>query len=244
MDLKIALCLSGEPRSTMFCYPYIYENLIQKYSTDVYIHSWRPFRALDLYNPVKSSIEPEEEFLALEYFKSFPYPNKIKEFKNEVHEYSKSSNLFLNCFKMLLSIEKCFKLIENPSKYDAIIRCRLDVMFRYPGWFDNLLKNIVENKNDIIVPWGGLDPYQYGDTFAIGNSKSMGLYSQMMTNLPTIAESLEIWHGEHILGKTLEFHKLKVDANLSIPIQIVRHSNIITDGSPSFKTNKFKFYNE
>jgi hypothetical protein len=26
--IKIALCLSGEPRSSMFCFPYIYESFI------------------------------------------------------------------------------------------------------------------------------------------------------------------------------------------------------------------------
>ena len=38
---KIALCLSGEPRSSMFCFPYIYESFIDlgdKYEIDIYIH--------------------------------------------------------------------------------------------------------------------------------------------------------------------------------------------------------------
>ena len=39
---KIALCLSGEPRSSMFCFPYIYESFLDlgfEYEVDVYIHS-------------------------------------------------------------------------------------------------------------------------------------------------------------------------------------------------------------
>jgi hypothetical protein len=61
--LKIALCLSGEPRSSMFCFPYIYESFINlgpQYEVDVYIHSWKNFRALPLYNPKSIKIEPNK----------------------------------------------------------------------------------------------------------------------------------------------------------------------------------------
>ena len=52
--MKIALCLSGKPRSSMFCYPYIYDAFMNnEHQVDVFIHSWNECRALDLYRPKK-----------------------------------------------------------------------------------------------------------------------------------------------------------------------------------------------
>jgi len=38
--MKIALCLSGQPRFVEKAFPNIYENLIRGYDVDVFVHSW------------------------------------------------------------------------------------------------------------------------------------------------------------------------------------------------------------
>ena len=38
---KIALCLSGKPTSSMFCFAYIYDAFLNNnYNVDVFIHTW------------------------------------------------------------------------------------------------------------------------------------------------------------------------------------------------------------
>ena len=62
--IRVALCLSGEPRSSMASFPYIYEAFLKDndtYDIDVYSHSWKGFRALDLYKPKNSQIESINE---------------------------------------------------------------------------------------------------------------------------------------------------------------------------------------
>ena len=59
--IKIALCISGEPRSTMASFPYIYETFLLDnpiYQTDVYLHSLKGFRALPLYKPKNAADGP------------------------------------------------------------------------------------------------------------------------------------------------------------------------------------------
>ena len=38
--MKLALCFSGQPRYLKECYPAIYKNLLEKYSPDVFVHTW------------------------------------------------------------------------------------------------------------------------------------------------------------------------------------------------------------
>ena len=50
--MKIALCFSGQPRYLKECYPAIYKNLLEKYSPDVFVHTWwdesMPNKKMDL----------------------------------------------------------------------------------------------------------------------------------------------------------------------------------------------------
>jgi hypothetical protein len=80
--LKIALCLSGEPRSSMFCFPYIYESFINlgpQYEVDVYIVG--RILELYLYNPKSIKIEPNKT----QHIKSqIPNPYNTLPYQNHV----------------------------------------------------------------------------------------------------------------------------------------------------------------
>ena len=48
--IKIALCISGEPRDSMVSFSFIYESFLRPYPNldiDVYVHSFKPYRALE-----------------------------------------------------------------------------------------------------------------------------------------------------------------------------------------------------
>jgi len=63
-SLKIALCISGKARSSMFCFPYIYDAFMNNiYNVDVFIHTWNECRVIDLYRPKRVEIESEQDVL-------------------------------------------------------------------------------------------------------------------------------------------------------------------------------------
>lgn len=64
--MKIALCISGQFRNSMFCFPNIYRSFILNYNTDVFIHSWEYSEELfDLYKPTKIILDNEGKFMNL-----------------------------------------------------------------------------------------------------------------------------------------------------------------------------------
>jgi hypothetical protein len=131
--IKIALCLSGEPRSSMFCFPYIYESFINlgpKYEVNTYIHSWKNFRSLPLYSPKLYKIEP----------------NKPQQIKSQIPPPYNTSH-YQNHTLMYYGIKECINLIEDP--YDIYIRCRLDLMFESKLVLFPIFLDILNSKYDM-----------------------------------------------------------------------------------------------
>ena len=127
--IKVALCLSGEPRSSMFCFPYIFEsfiNLGSQYEVDVYIHSWKGFRALSLYKPknfqIDNSIDEDKYFRNyVNTLTSQLQPSKLLlEYLKANKAYTTNSSSLKNTILMFTSIQKSFNLIRDP--YDIYIR--------------------------------------------------------------------------------------------------------------------------
>ena len=125
--IKIALCLSGEPRSSMFCFPYIYETFLKPndfFETDVYLYSFKGFRAVPLYNPKDIIINNDNE---TEIFKSWfnqknQFDKEVRDkFKNSTDPVSLHSDPLKNLFLMFYGINNCMNLIKTPSKYKSYV---------------------------------------------------------------------------------------------------------------------------
>jgi hypothetical protein len=212
--VKIALCLSGQPRNTMAAFPYIYESFLlphTEYQVDTYIHSWNGFRALDLYSPKRYLIEHIND---LKYF------DKVA---NQLNITSKEVNNFLEPFKrftgnihplkntilMYSSINKCFNLIKE--EYDYYIRCRLDLIFEKKIDLLQILSYLYFNPNiDILI-----SPKQnqfknniVDDQLAFGNKKSMVPYFNLINNLNDLINQTNSIHPEILLASHLNNNKV------------------------------------
>lgn len=138
--MKIAICLSGQPRWFRECYPYFKTNIIENFEeVDVFIHAWSPRRdspkyessifgvdtgyALDntleslqsCYSP--ADIEVEEQIL-FEEATDYPYPVP-------------TNWPAKNVFSMFYSMKKCIDLKSKKEKiqgyqYDWVFRSRFD----------------------------------------------------------------------------------------------------------------------
>ena len=223
--IKVALCLSGEPRSSMFCFPYIYEsfvNLGPEYEVDVYIHSWKNFRAFPLYNPKQSRIDylggigGNVSYINQRFNHVLPVISEV--FKNEFNvsnEFTEQTNFFLNSFLMLSSIQNCFSLIKE--SYDVYIRCRYDLIFNNKFKIYQIIEDILGKKYDIFIPKKAKEftnhkkNNELNDQLAIGNFKAINSYSNIESNLKDIIINTRQWAPEIWLRTQLEMDNIKIN---------------------------------
>tara|TARA_R110000803_G_C11879813_1_gene309569 strand:+ start:32 stop:790 length:759 start_codon:yes stop_codon:yes gene_type:complete len=237
---RIALCLSGEARNSMFCFPYIYENFINlgdKFEIDVYIHTWKGFRALNLYNPIAIEKQIVNENLLFDPFLEsfFPKINSdlLKQRINEGQDYTTYSNSIKNMFLMFYSIKKCFDLTHSYSStpYDFYIRSRSDIFFKSPLYIKNILLDIEEKIYDMFIPYEIVSNRylnQYCDQIAISNYKSMEIYSNIINNLDIPVNKQQTFNSQVLLKSWLDYNDIKVNQTYA-DFGIVRHSEVITN---------------
>ena len=243
--IKIALCLSGEPRNSMFSFPYIYESLIglndnlkkeyQIYEVDVYIHSWKNFRALPLYNPKVFSIDwiEGESFFKEKYVSLRSLTNNFKTQKllDQIYEFSFNSTPLKNSFLMYLSMLKCFNLIN--TSYDVYIRGRFDLYFNSPFNIKFMLESIKNNEYDIFLPSftknkNNKELVLFNDQFAICNLKAAKHYFNAYNNIPNLIEETNSLNTHHWLTEYLIKSDLNIKSCTCPELDLVRSSKVIT----------------
>jgi|MDTE01.1.fsa_nt_gb hypothetical protein len=231
---KIALCLSGEPRSSMASFPYIYEAFLKDnhlYDIDVYIHSWKGFRALDLYKPKKYNIENvnQELYVSNEIPKIKNLPKDLDILFKISEGFTPNVSLVKNNILMIHSLKKCFDLIEEP--YDLYIRCRYDIFFRSKFWVYPIIRDLIEQKYDMFIPLKFAyrkDNDKYNDQIAIGNYSSMKTYTDIIDNLDLVINKTNRWNFEMWLKYWLNFQKVKVNRHF-VDYTLIRNSSLVTN---------------
>jgi hypothetical protein len=222
--MKVALCISGQPRNVQYTYPYIYENLIEPNNADVFIHSWisedivgKPFInsgnfiasniipqnidqiILDLYNPKKYIFEPQKYFDGSRY-EERKYPG-IKPENSISQRYSvfESINLAL------------------PYQYDCIIRIRFD-------WGIQIPVEVVDFELSALnCPDDSPHDNSINDQFGFGNSKVMSHYGDLYNNMDNLynrnipfCDEILLYH--HMMERNIPMNLIH------IPYQIIRQS--------------------
>lgn len=221
--MKIALCLSGQPRYLQIGYKHLYENIISKYDVDVFSHIWFdeslvnkdiefsiPYnrshkwekdvdkKLIDLYKPKKWLFEQPKQF-SLENFLGANFeaiaPN--------------------NVLSMFYSIKQANNLrqqyeLEKNIQYDLVIRSRTDCVL-------NINLNLHQvNKNTIYCY--GLDQTMFNnfkicnDQFAIGDRGVMDIYCELYNLLEYYWKTYQppSMVGERILTTHLYYSKVLV----------------------------------
>lgn len=185
--MKIALCLSGQPRGLPMSLQLLKDGILNHNpDIDIFIHTWFdnsyvniPFdSAQPGHTGVKGSWHPQTE----EMLNSLN-PKKIlmeppQEFKHLSHLANRESAIQTKLASMFCSAFKSNKLkcefeMENDFKYDIVIKSRIDLHYAFPVIVKNLIdQNINSN---LYVPsmhqW-----MRMGDSYPI---KSGGNYSSM-----------------------------------------------------------------
>jgi hypothetical protein len=245
--IKVALCLSGEPRNSMFCYPYIYESLIDlgpNYQVDIYVHTWKYFRALPLYKPSNYVIDWinedkfYQEFLNTLTSNTTQYPPEMVRLLDDIAQNSKNTGILKNTLLMYLSLQKCFNLIKKP--YDVYLRGRFDFYFSHKLYIQPHIKSIINQQADIIVPLlysYNNDLYNpqstetlFNDQLAICNLKGAEYYFNIYNNIFDIILKSKKINPHYYLKEYLNKSNLNVVSfsHGFENIDLVRSSRVIT----------------
>jgi hypothetical protein len=212
--MKIALCISGKFRNSIFCFPTIYRNFILNYDTDVFIHTWDDIDdALNLYQPKKILVENEKDVLKLELAK-LDLSNEVK-----VNPYSNINNNIL----MYYGVKKVIEMVDD--SYDFIIRIRPDLYLNTKLHLDTIFDDLNNEKYDLQIPNSRQNHTGMNDQIAIGKIKQMKYYSALIDNVNVISNSIKYWHPETILDVFLKTLGVSVN-QLHYEYGIVRNVNV------------------
>lgn len=205
--MKVALCISGQPRKALETYPFIYENIIKPNNADVFIHMNYDDstnyiekshmdngtcileqnidkQIIELYKPIKCIIDKPKNFLN-NTIKLSPVRlqrsknmNSHKNWSDEEHK----NHTIKQLYSMYYSIYKCNEIkelysLENNIHYDYVIRIRFDLMIKQPIICNNYDPNFI-----YYLEIGHSDNL-ISDWLNFGSNSIMNIYSSMFLHI-------------------------------------------------------------
>jgi hypothetical protein len=222
--VKVALCISGQPRSSMFCFPYIYDAFMNNnHQVDVFIHTWDNTRVIDLYNPKKVIIEDSKKVL------DTLLPNIT------LHNLKIEGNIEHNIL-MFYGIKQVYDLVDDD--YDIVIRSRFDLLLQHKIDFQSIVDDLMSDIYDIFIPSEDFNMGGYNDQVAIGTKSSMKVYSETLDNINNLSHKLGRWHPESFLGKQLDNNNMRIK-QLDWNYRLVRNVSVSTH----WPENPYRFLN-
>lgn len=223
--MKVALCLSGQPRAFDGCFQQMKEYVIDPLDCDVFFHFWEsPSEELgNTWKPKINSDWPSMTGARLNHVKRqlqpkafMVEPQKIfasDDYRNDMEGCGKLQYSVPNILSMYYSIWQANLLrvryeVANGFTYDKVIRARTDLMFREP------IPQPLLNDPDIVIPSrydnvdrSIVDEVEHGlfnDQCAIGNSTQMSQYADTFLLLNDLFHEGHDMHPETMLHASLK----------------------------------------
>jgi hypothetical protein len=195
--MKIALCLSGQPRALEEGFRYWKKNLIDCFEVDVFVHSWNSHlneHILELYKPKKYVFED---------YKFSPEHDKIYE-KNCVHESSLPRYSLAQFYTIIQSRNlKIEYEVSHNITYDWVVKGRFDYAL-------NIVPDFSSDNSYVYLPTRRYlqtdNTYDYGfcDLFAYGSSENMNKYMSVFEHMQKFSKIPEYkFYGESLVSTTL-----------------------------------------
>ena len=226
--MKIALCLSGQPRVVEVGYNKLYNTILKHNDVDVFIHTWfdpenlstqsvipgREAHRLssDAIDKLKNLYQPKKILVEKPKFwnRSFEYPEKtfvrshtwVFDVKNGIEaakEYLSNTTHCMWYSIMMANLLKEQYATETNTCYDYVIRNRID----YGPHLEVKFEEPIES--DDIVYYQHLEQPDgmIADWFAMGSNNAMNVYSGVFNSLgPLVKQSNEregYWCNEMLL---------------------------------------------
>lgn len=205
--MKIAVCISGQPRSIRAGHEYLYRNLLSRYSgIDIFIHTWEdescllPYDLYDLYGDHQIISGYQTKGDAERYNQTYTNtPDPVK--------FPASNSVY-----MFYSIYETCKLLREAETYvgayDWVVKTRFDYALNIPIEFEKL------DPNKVYVPNCRMTPARNfcNDQFAFGSSHIMKKYMSTYMHMDWYYSLGVPMNGEAMLSANLQYHGLVGDS--------------------------------
>lgn len=206
--MKIAVCLSGQPRFLERGFKQISEKITSKYDVDFFVHTWWDNDNMDAIGSNRSHTFDENTLeLIMRYYKPKLMLNEPQINFNIYDDVDYELINPISPYSMFYSIKVSndLKLLyekKNNFKYDAVIRCRFDI----------LIENFDINLSEIDLSYIYTDTVGNGfpnDQFGLSNSENMDYYSSLFDKIDNYYnEGVRNFVGERLLRYHLKDSKL------------------------------------
>jgi len=221
--MKVAICLSGQPRDIEKTLDNIKNNWLNYNQLDFFIHTWkgkkdniyRPDTPMDIckndLNIILEKLDPKS-FLIEEPKK---FDKKYRDSMNwPCYHSTKNPNPSQNIQSMFYSIFQANRLKKQYEEdhnfiYDCVIRCRFDYFFEKKYNLPNFDLSMLNTKSDCQHT-----DYAINDHLALSNSYNMDIYSNMFHNLDTYYNMGIEFNPEVMLGYHINYNNIKVTKTL------------------------------
>lgn len=238
--MKIALCLSGQPRVVEVGYQKLSQSILQHNDVDVFIHTW-----FDLENLNTNSIIPGREFhtldpQAIDKLVNYYQPKRImvEKSKNWKRKYDIPDKCFTNAWTWALEVKDGLEVakdyicnttnsmfysimmanllkeqysVETGIRYDLVIRNRIDYSPHVVLKLDEVVVNDdILTYQDLHQPDGMIS-----DWFGMGSTNTMNVFCGVYNQIgQLIRQSNEIdgyWCNELLLKHHIANNKIKIN---------------------------------
>jgi hypothetical protein len=204
--MKVALCVSGQPRCIRLAFPYVASNILARNDVTVFIHTWwdsqrDPFPEVSLYNPkgvvVETPIRPN-----LSKYTRVPPPQPNWKVKDPA----------MATYCQLYSINKCNELKKNYEKnfnvkFDWVIRTRFDFAINGVIPFDQ-----IDNSKLYIPNCRMTKERDFGnDQFAFSSSENMDKYADTFNHIDEFYDNGTTMICEDMMSENWKLHNLVGD---------------------------------
>lgn len=201
--MKIAVCISGQPRAYKQGYEYLKKNLLDHYECDIFIHTWKngvysTDDVFDLYKPVKGVSEDYFEFPEILNRKYTHTPDAAK------FPASSSTCAYYSLFR------SCLYKIDHEvrtQQYDWVVKTRFDYALNARIPFEQLDPTKLYIPNCRMVPTRDFG----NDQFAFGSSHVMNHYMSTYINMETYYNGGYQMNGEEMMMANLRYYGLVGD---------------------------------
>lgn len=197
--MKIAVCISGQPRAYKQGYEYLKRNLLDRYDCDIFIHTWhnKVYRTVDVIDLYKPKLWSAEDSFATEPFDS-KYTNTPNAKGWPPHA---TVSMFYSLFQSLML--KTNYEIKN-QRYDWIVKTRFDYALNAIIPFEKL------DSNTLYIPNCRMTPLRdFGnDQFAFGSNRVMTDYMTTYLYMDHYYNAGCAMIGEDMMSANLHRHDL------------------------------------
>jgi hypothetical protein len=239
--MKIALCISGQPRIPEKTFGSIKNNVIDPNNiTDVFVHSWwnkewKDEQWVDRHGKNKISLLKKNSF---DFIREHYKPLKMEVEHNDCSRYLNREYFekldctikgdVLHVQSMYHSIQKVnelknlYKRENKIDKYDWVIRMRFDYVFNKPIIINNL------DPNNIHVP-GGIEWKDItdlpcaNDQFAIGREYIMDIYAATFESIESQCRIDKLFLAEKFIGTQMK----NFNITINMPFNYTQDLNIL-----------------